>query len=257
MFPYLIESEFIKISNFWLSITIWFFMFIWMLFKMSKRLDYDFNIFKNNIIWFFISIFFFSRLFYVISKWYDYKNIVNPIYFFIANDYNFLLMWWLFWFFLVLFIILKIRKENLDKYILWIAISFVFALPIWFFWALLWWQVYWIETNLWIEIISRDNSAVPSTSPLFPLPIFYSILFFILFCWIYIINMYIKEKNILWYASFMIFSCIIFIMEFLSGKSDLLKDFIFINLSQIFAIILFSVCFYKIHKIYKIETKNE
>lgn len=257
MYPYLINIWSFQVSTFWLSITLSFFLFVWMLHRMSKRLDYDFNIFKNNLLWFFISVFLFSRLFYVLSKWHDLKYLQDPIYFFITSEYNFSLMWGIAWFFIVLFILLKLRKENLDKYIYWIVLSFTFVLPIWFIWALLWWQVYWIDTNFWIEITyNRNDIPVPYTSPLFPLPIVYSILFFLTFCWLYISNMYIKEKNILWYGWLMIFSCIIFIMEFFSWKNDLFKEYIILNLSQVSAIALFWLWFLKVYRLYKKETKR-
>ena len=51
-----------------------------------------------------------------------------------------------------------------------------------------------------IEITyERNDTPVPYTSPLFPLPIFYAILFFLEFCFLYIANMYFKEKKILSY----------------------------------------------------------
>ena len=267
MYPYLFNFWQFQVSSFWLLITICFFLFIWMLKRMSVRLDYNLDIFKNNITWFFISSFVFARIFYVFSKWYDYTNITNPIYFFIANEYKFSLMWWIFGFLLVLFILLKIRKESLDKYIFGLVLAFVFTLPLWFFWALLWGQVYGIDTNFWIEITYWTSSNIPYISPVFPLPIFYSILFFLLFSSLYIANMYINQKKLLWYAWMMIFSCIIFIMEFFSWKSDFFKDifinifkinnFSFINLSQICAIIIFSYCTYKVYNFYKKEINNE
>ncbi|PZM86631.1 hypothetical protein DLH72_00410 [Candidatus Gracilibacteria bacterium] len=224
---------------------------------MSKRLDYDFNIFKNNLLWFFISVFLFSRLFYVLSKWHDLKYLQDPIYFFITSEYNFSLMGGIAGFFIVLFILLKLRKENLDKYIYGIVLSFTFVLPIGFIGALLGGQVYGIDTNFGIEITyNRNDIPVPYTSPLFPLPIVYSILFFLTFCGLYISNMYIKEKNILGYGGLMIFSCIIFIMEFFSGKNDLFKEYIILNLSQVSAIALFGLGFLKVYKLYKKETKR-
>jgi prolipoprotein diacylglyceryltransferase len=60
-----------------------------MLKKLSTKYSYDVSIFVNNILWYFLSVFFFSRLFYVISKWNDLKYINNPAEFFIMSDYNF------------------------------------------------------------------------------------------------------------------------------------------------------------------------
>jgi len=257
MFPYLINYSFFQIHTFWLSITISFFLFLWMLHRMSKRLNYDFNVFYKNMLWFVLSVFFFSRLFYIISKWHDLKYIQSFTEFFIMTDYNFSLLWAVFWFFLVLIILLKIRKENINKYIYWVVLSFIFVLPIWFFGALLWWQVYWTDTNFWIEITyTRNDTPVNSTSPLFPLPIVYWVLFFLLFCGLYIANMYFKEKELLWYWWMMIFACIIFIFEFFSWKNDIFKDVIIINLNQIFAIIILLTCAYKVYKLYKKETRR-
>ncbi len=258
MYPFIEPFTWILIYTFWLTITVCFFMFIWMLRKLSVRFSFDFLIFKKNLIWYFLSIFFFSRLFYVISRWNDLKHIENPIEFFIMNDYNFSLMWALFWFFVVFFILIKIRNEKLDNFINWIVLSFLFVLPIWFFWSLLWWQVYGKETFYWIEIMyNHPFTPVPFKVPVFPLPIIYSILFFILFSALYILSMYVKFKNILWYLGLMIFSCIIFIFEFFSWKYWIFKDSIHLNLSQLCAIAIFIFCFINLRKIYKEDSKDK
>lgn len=257
MYPYLINIWQFQVSTFGLSVTIWFFMAIWMLFRMSKRLDYSLDIFKNNILWYFLSVFFFSRLFYVISKWHDFKYIQEPIYFFIANEYNFSLIWGIFWFFIVFFILLKLRKESLDNYIYPVVLSFLFALPVWYLWALLWGQVYGKDTNFWIEFsYTNPETIVPYTSALFPLPIFYFVIFLLVFWGIYVANIYLKEKNILGYTWVLIFSCIIFIMEFFSWKSDIFKDFMHLNLNQISVIFLFWFAFNRVYKFYKKETRR-
>lgn len=257
MYPYLINIWQFQVSSFWLSITLWFFLFVYMLYKMSKKLDFSLDIFKNNLLWYFISIFFFSRLFFLISRWQDFRFIENPAHFFITNEYNFSLIWAIFWFFIVFFILLKLRKEKLEKYIYWIMVAFLFVLPLWYIWALLWGQIYGIDTNFWIEITyTRADTPVPFTSPLFPLPIVYSILFFILFSWLYILDMYVKEKEILWYASLIIFSCIVFTMEFFSGKNDLLKEYIFLNLNQIWVLFIFLFWVNKIYRVYKKEIRR-
>lgn len=259
MFPYLINFWSFKIMSFWLAITICFFMFVWMLNKMSKKHNFDFNIFKRdmNLLWFFISTLFFSRLFFIIWKWNDYKWISSPTHFFVANDYNFSLMGWIFWFLFVFFILLKIRKEKLEQYIYWLVTAFLFVLPLWYLWAFLGWQVYWLDTNFWIEIsYNTKNPNIPFVAPVFPLPIFYWVIFFIVFCGIYISDLYFKEKEILWYGWIMIFSLIIFIMDFFNWKTDIFKDFININLSQISAIILFIFWAYKIYLLYNKTTKR-
>ena len=170
MYPYI--NLLVQFYTFWISITICFFLFIWMLFKMSKRLNYSFDLFKNNILWFFISTLFFWRIFYIISKWHEQRHIKDFKDFFVMNDYN-----------------------------------------------------YWLDTNFWFEIsYTNKYTTIPYTSPIFPLAIFYSIIFFIAFCLLYISQMYVKEKNILWYAWILVFSCVIFMMEFFNWKPvDLFK----------------------------------
>ncbi len=257
MYP-ILDLWFLKIYTFWIIITICFFLFIWMLNKLSERLKYDLSVFKNNVLWLFIWVFFFSRLFYIISKWNDLKYIESLKEFFIMTEYNFSLMWGIFWFLLVLLILLKIRKESLNKYIYWLVLSFLFVLPFGFIWALLWWQVYWIDTNIWIEITySNSLTPVPYKSPIFPLPIVYSIVFFLTFCGFYIANMYVRHKALLWYLWLISFSVIIFTLEFFSWKHWIFKDNISINLSQISALVLMIFAIYRVYKIYtrNIEVK--
>lgn len=259
MFPFFEPINWFLIYTFWLTLTISFFAFLWMLKKLSIRFWYDFIIFKKNILWFFLSIFFFSRLFYVISKWHDLKYIKNPLEFFIMNDYNFSLFWAIFWFLIVLYITLKIRKEKLDKFIDWLAISLFFILSIWFIWALFWWQVYWKETTLWIEILyTNPFTPVPFQVPIFPLPIVYSILFFILFSISYISSMYIHTKWIIWYIWLIIMSLLFIIFEFFSWKYDIFRDNIWINLTQILSIIFIIFCIYRLIKIFSYtESKDK
>lgn len=256
MYPF-IEFFWIPVYTFWLTITICFFLFVRMLKKLSIRINFDFLIFKKNILWYFLSVFFFSRLFYVISRWNDLKYIENPIEFFIMNDYNFSLMWALFWFFLVFFILLKVRNEKLDNFINGIILSFLFVLPIWFIGSLLWWQVYWKETMYWIEIMyNHPFTPVPYKVPIFPLPIIYSIIFFIEFSALYILSMYVKFKNILWYLWLAIFACIIFILEFFSWKYWVFKETFYINLSQICAIFILIFSIINLKRIYKEDNKS-
>ena len=212
MFPLIEPIDWILIYTFWITIMICFFLFVWMLKKLSIRFWYDFLLFKKNILWYFLSVFFFSRLAFVVWRWNDLKHIKNPLEFFVMNDYNFSLIWAIFWFFLVFYITSRIRKENLDKYIDWIALSFFFILFIWFFGALLWWQVYGNETMYGIEILySHPFTPVPYQVPIFPLPIVYSIVYFILFSILYnFINVYTWEVYFMIYMIYSIWIYFIF-----------------------------------------------
>lgn len=254
MYPFFEPINWFYIYSFWLTITICFFLFLWMLKKLSIKFNYDYLIFKKNIIWFFLSTFIFSRLFYIISQWNDLKYIKNPIQFFIMSDYNFSLFWWILWFFIVLLINLKLKKENINKYIDWVVISIIFVLIVWYIGAFLWWQVYWRETSIWIEIsYNHPFTPVPYQIPIFPLAIVYSICYFILFSVLYILAMYTNVKWFLWYVWIIAFSSIILIFEFFSWKNDILKNNIFINFPQFFALILIFIWANKLYKLIKIE----
>ncbi|MCD5385238.1 prolipoprotein diacylglyceryl transferase [Candidatus Gracilibacteria bacterium] len=259
MFPFFEPINGFLIYTFGLTLTISFFAFLWMLKKLSIRFGYDFIIFKKNILWFFLSIFFFSRLFYVISKWHDLKYIKNPLEFFIMNDYNFSLFGAIFGFLIVLYITLKIRKEKLDKFIDGLAISLFFILSIGFIGALFGGQVYGKETTLGIEILyTNPFTPVPFQVPIFPLPIVYSILFFILFSISYISSMYIHTKGIIGYIGLIIMSLLFIIFEFFSGKYDIFRDNIGINLTQILSIIFIIFCIYRLIKIFRYtESKDK
>lgn len=252
VYPFFEPISWVLIYTFWLTIAICFFMFLWMLKKLSVKFDFDFIIFRKNILWIFLSVFFFSRLFYVISRWNDLRHIKNPVEFFIMSDYNFSLMWAIFWFFLVFFILLRIRKEKLNNFISWLVLSFLFVLPFWYIWALLWWQVYWLPTDLWIEITySNPNTLVPFQVPVFPLPIIYSIAFFILFSASYILSMNENNRKIIAYISLIAFSCIVFFLEFFSWKYWIFKDSLWVNMSQICSIWILLFSIYRLVKIYK------
>jgi hypothetical protein len=258
MFPLFEPINWFIIYTFWLTIVICFFLFIWMLKKLSIRFWYNYMFFKKNTLWYFFSIFFFSRLFYIIWKWNDLKYINNSFEFFIMSDYNFSLAWSLVWFFIILSITIIKWKERLNNYIDWLTISLLFVLFIGFIWALLWWQVYGRETLFGIEILySHPFTPVPFQVPIFPLPIIYSILLFILFSGTYIASMYINIKWFIWYIWLIMFWTIILIFDFFSGKYDILKDYIWINISQTFSIFLIIFCSYRLYLIFKSNENKE
>lgn len=251
MLPFFEIFGWILIYTFGIAMTLCFFLFLWMLKKLSKRFWYNYKFFIKNIFWFFISVFIFSRLFFVLYKWEDLKHLDSPFQFFIAYDYNFSLFWALFWFFLVLYFNLKERKEKLIDYIDWLVLSFLFIAPLWFVWSFLWGQVYWRDTHFWLEILyTHPHSPVPFTVEVFPLPVVYAILSFLLFCWSYIASTFISNvKWVIWYVSLIVFFSFILIFDFFSWKTDVL--WIFINLNQLFSLIIIWVCAYNLKLILK------
>lgn len=244
------------IYTFWLALLVCFFVFLYMLNKFTTKYSFDMGIFMNNILWYFISIFVFSRLFYVISKWSDLKYIENAAEFFVTNDYNFSLFWAMFGFILVFFINLKLRRERLVKYIDSIVLSFLLIISIWSIWTLLWGQVYWSPTNYWIEITYSNPFSPVSSTPVFPLPVLYALLFFIEFAILYILSMYIKVKWFIGHIWLVIFGLIVLIFENFSGKHDIFNNLLLLNMNQFLAIGLMIFSFYRLYILSKISTQD-
>ncbi len=228
---------------FWLTIVVCFFLFLWMLKKLSIRLGFDYNFIANSIFWYFISVFLFSRMFFILSLWRDSGNIDNFFQFFITSDYNFSLYWAIFGFFLVFFFNIRLFRREASKYIDGIIISFLFIAILWFIGAFFWWQVYGNLTSFWIEIQYNEDAFVPLHWKLFPLALIYSFWSFLLFSVLYILSMYIKVRGLLWYVWLGIFSCMILGLDFYSWKTDVFKAMFNINLSQISALVTIIFCF--------------
>lgn len=247
-----------QIYTFWLSMSIAFILFFWMLYKLSIKFWINSNFFLNSVFFYFISIFTFSRLFYILSEWRDFKFIFKEWYlkFFLMSDYNVSLIWWIFWFLLVLYFKLKKFKLKSDKYIDAIVLSFFFAAIIWYIWAFLWWQILWKPTSLWIWII-YDNpfNKSPYSWPIFPLAIFYSIFCFLLFVWLYIARIFVKIEWFVWYLWILIFCSLLLIFEFFNWSPDIFSSYIYINLTQIGAILLLLYATRWMSKIYRQESK--
>jgi len=233
-----------SIYIFGLTLVLCFFLFLWMLKKLSTRFNYDYNIIVNSILWYFLSVFIFSRLFYIISMWKDKKYIDSIFEFLITSNYNFSLFGALFWFFVVFFFKLRLFRKNINNYMDWVVLSFLFISIIGFIWAFFWWQVYGKITTSWLWIYYTVPWSVQITWEIFPLALFYAGIFFILFSVLYIFSLYIKTRGLIWYIWLWIFSSIILWMEFLSWKNDLFKTMYNINFSQICAVLFIILSFY-------------
>jgi prolipoprotein diacylglyceryltransferase len=252
MYPFFEVFPWFYIYTFWLSLTICFFVFLWMLKKLCHRFWINDTFFFNRILWYFLSVFIFSRLFYVISRWNDFKFIKAPLEFFLMSDYNFSLIWAFFWYFLVMFISIVLHSLRSWKYMDVSVLSFLFASVIWYIWAFFGWQVYWKETNFWIEILyTNPFSPVPYEVPVFPLPIVYSIVFFILFCILYMLAMFINVRWVVWYIWLVLIWAVLLVLDNFSWKYDFFKVEFWISFTQIWAIALIILWFYWFYRIYK------
>lgn len=258
MFPFFEVFSWFYIYTFWLTLTLCFFLFLWMLKRLCHRFGINESFFFNRILWYFLSVFVFSRLFYVISNWDEFKFIKSPLEFFLMSDYNFSLMGAIFGYLFVLFISILLHGLRSGKYIDVSVLSFLFVSVAWYIGAFLWGQVYGKETNIGIEILYKSAfSPVPYEVPVFPLAIVYAILFFILFSGLYMTAMFIKVRGIIWYIWIVVFSVFILILEMFNGKFDYFRVEMGMNFTQICAIVLIWFGLSGLYRIYKTPTTSE
>lgn len=255
MFPFFEILPETFIYSFGIALALCFFFFLWNLKRLGKRFWYSFAFFSQNILWFFISIFIFSRLFYVIAQWHNMKFIREPFQFFIMSEYNFSLFGAIFWFLLVLALLVRLEGSTMKKYIDGVVLSFLFIMVIWYIGAFFGWQVYGRETTFWIEITyTNPYSLVPSQLPVFPLPIVYSIISFLIFSTMYILSLFIHVRWYIGYMWMLFFSAMILWWEYFSGKQDILSVETSINLPQVCAFILILWSAYQLFWIFKEDT---
>lgn len=254
MYPF-IDIFGIEIYTFGITLSLCFFLFLWFLKRLSSRFGYSFSFFTQNIVWFFLSVFLFSRIFFVISKWNDMKYINDAFEFFIMSDYNFSLFGAMFGFFVVTYILTRFEKISIRKYIDGIVLSFLFIMPVWYLWALLGGQVYGTDTNFGIEILyTHPFTLVPIEVPVFPLPIFYAIFSLFVFVGMHTLSHLTFPRGFIGYLGIILFSSVILIGEFFSGKYDILTVAYNFHLTQLFALIFITTSAYQLYKIYKTDS---
>lgn len=114
--------------------------------------------------------------------------------------------------------------------------------------------MYGIDTNFGIEILYKDSSVIPLQTPVFPLPIVYSIVYLILFSGMYTVSQMVTfPKGFVGHLGLILFSAIILIGEFFSGKYDVFTIAFNFHFTQILAIILIIYSGYNLYKIYKAD----
>lgn len=223
-----------------------------MLNKTSDKFHFNYNFFMKDIVWYFLSVFFFSRLFYVISNWGSLKFIDNPFEFFLMSDYNFSIFGAIFGFFVILYINARIHKRQIEEFIDGVFLSFIIAASIGYIGALFGGQVYGLETNFGIEMsYNHPFTPVPYKVPIFPLPIVYAVSCFILFSVFYTSHMFTQKRWLIGYLGLICFSAIVIIFDTFSGKYDTLQPILGIHFSQAFAFILIGICMYRLYTIMK------
>ncbi|NCP76661.1 hypothetical protein GW819_00985 [Candidatus Gracilibacteria bacterium] len=253
MYPQ-IEILGITIYTFGLALSISFILFFFMLHKLSEKFGINANFFLGNIFWFFLSMFFFSRFFYIIAEWRDFQFLWSQgiLKFLFMSDYNFSLMGGVLGFAVVLVLQLKRFKISTRKYIDAIVLAFFFASIIGFIGAFFGGQIYGRPTDSFMGIAAtNDMSNTPYTSPMFPLALLYSFVSFFLFFCLYLVRKFTKIEGLVGYIGILLFSIILFSAEFYSGGTDIFQAYVFFDLNQIGSIVLFAIGVRGLYKIYK------
>ncbi|MDD2916327.1 MAG: prolipoprotein diacylglyceryl transferase [Candidatus Gracilibacteria bacterium] len=255
MYPQ-IEILGVTIFTFGLALSISFILFFFMLYKLSEKFGINANFFLGNALWFFLSMFIFSRLFYIMAEWRDFQFLWSQgiLKFLLMSDYNFSLMGGILGFMIILLIQLKRFKISTRKYIDAIVLSFLFASIIGFIGAFFGGQIYGRPTDSFVGIsATSDMSNTPYTSPMFPLALLYSTVSFVLFFCLYLVRKFTKIEGLIGYIGILFFSIILFSAEFYSGGTDIFKAYVYLNLNQIGAILLCILGSRGLYKIYKEE----
>lgn len=249
-----IEIFSVTIYTFGLALSISFVLFFFMLYKLSEKFGINANFFLWNVLWFFLSMFVFSRLFYIMAEWHDFQFLWNQgiLKFLLMSDYNFSLMWGILGFMIVLIFQLKRFKISARKYVDAIVLAFLFASIIGFIGAFFGGQIYGRPTDSFMGIAATsDMSNTPYTSPMFPLALLYSFVSFTLFFCLYLVRKFTKIEGLVGFVGVTIFSIVLFSAEFYSGGTDIFETYLFFNLNQIGSIFLFFLGVQWLYKIYK------
>jgi prolipoprotein diacylglyceryltransferase len=147
-----------------------------MLNKMCKKTKVNQNFFAGNALLFVASTFFFSRLFFVIAEWRDYKYLIEERFlnFFLMTEYNMSFIGGVVGFLLVLIYKLYRYQQTHEKYLDVVVVSFFFAAIIGYMAALLGGQIYGKPTSLPIGIVYQgEDMNIPYTSAVIPLAFIY------------------------------------------------------------------------------------
>ena len=177
-------------------------------------------------------------------------------FYFNRNNYQFSLVGGILGFTGVL--VYKILRYKLpsEKYIDAVVLSFLFAGIVVYIGAFFGWQVFGKPTTLPIGIAYTSAESVNSyTSPVVPLALIYAFVCFVLFCALYIMRMsFIKKEWFVGYMGIALFSMLLLLLEFLSSDVDSVQSVIYLNLNQVFSLLLLG---YSVQWLKKIFTSVE
>jgi len=117
----------IPVYTFGISLTICFFLFIWMLKKLCGRFGINATFFFNRLLWYFLSVVIFARIFYLIGHWDDFAFMDSLKHFLLINNYQLSLIGAFFGYFVVLFSSIVYYNLRSGKYMDASVLSFLFT----------------------------------------------------------------------------------------------------------------------------------
>jgi prolipoprotein diacylglyceryltransferase len=198
-------------------------------------------------------MFFFGRIFYILSDWRTEKFLFVDLFstgdifaflkqFFITDNYSLSFAGGVIGFLMVFFYKTWNKAKDRPKYWDSIVPAFLIAASIGYIATLLGGQIYGIVLDSWFSIhYTSPDSIVPFQNPTFPLPIMYSIFSLLITYFLYRIDTKILLPEwLIGYIGMGVFSVILLLWEFLSGASDLFSSRIYLDLTQILALALIS-----------------
>jgi Prolipoprotein diacylglyceryl transferase len=225
-------------------------LFVVLLHRFSWKQGFTKPIFAR-IIPYTISLFFFSRFFYILSEWVEEKYVLQELFhgnilwflkwFFITQDYHFSLFGAIFGFAIVFLFMSRSTKEDRLPYLDVIVFAGLYSALLGYFGALLGGQVYGIAWDSPISLMyDHKNSIVTARSALFPLPAVYMLAVAgILFFLTRLSQMTRLPAGYTGSFGAGLFGAMLFLFEFASGtRKDIFYDYFALGMSQIGGVIL-------------------
>lgn len=253
MYPELYTLTFgttdIPITTFGVALTLAFFLFYWMLQKLGKRYKINTSFFTVNLLSFFLTTFFVSRLAHVIlyaglpTK--SAFSLEFPILsFFLMSDFYFSAGGAILAFFWLFSLYMRQREKGDRENVLDITvIAWVFASMIAYLGAFLWGQVYGVRSN-GVFAVDYINNPILAEFPRFPLALVYVLCILIIFSLIYIIRKVRPERWLAAWTGALLWGIMWFIGEWWNDASSdnvsylfgLLSHWKIVNFNQLIAL---------------------
>jgi prolipoprotein diacylglyceryltransferase len=263
MFPLINIWSTIDIYTFWVALVVSWALFFILLHHFSLQKWINKTVF-SDIVTFTFSIFFFSRVFFIMSEWREEKFLFQDLaewkgfwnflhQFFITDNYNLSLAGGIIGFLLVFFIKTWHQKRDRTGYLDVVIFAFLLTAIVGYLWALLGGQIYGIPFNSPFSILyDNKNSIVPFQNPLVPLPILYMLVTGGIYWFLWKLSRKQELPNgFIGYMGMGLYSVTLFLWEFLNGSEDMFQSALGVNLNQLLALFLIVYAFIWFYRITK------